>query len=403
MRAALLAAALALLAAGEAAAKAGRDAPGIVVRYPSGDAPDPATLQLVMGNPAVSTIVFEKGTQLFSSTLFVFQRNDLTLCGATGDPRDVVIESSARVAIQVEQARGTVLRGLTVRTAAANGVGVLLNAVPSPTIESFADDTTIERCSFSAYIGVQASVRAKNLTVSRCTFAVGPFTPGSTDGGVGLLWEDGRGLHVTRSRFAPARAVSAIAGVFVRGAQTASSAGERARDVLLTRNQVEGDFAVAMDLADLEDAVVRGNRIRLPRALPASGRGRVGIVVRRAGATQVTENYEVARNQVRGAHYGIWFVAAGDGTCERNDLRGCGASAPDDPVVGFGDTGAAVRVNLLGGVCHTVFTRNDLRGLASPVAVPAIVLVPFGDACDEDANPGNRVDRGRALFGGQTP
>jgi len=41
--------------------------------------------------------VFEKGTQIFASTLFVFKRNDLTLCGATGDPRDVVIESSARV------------------------------------------------------------------------------------------------------------------------------------------------------------------------------------------------------------------------------------------------------------------------------------------------------------------
>jgi hypothetical protein len=283
-------------------------------------------------------------------------------------------------------------------------VGILVNAVPDATKEGFADDTSVERCNFQGYIGVQASVRAKNLSVSDSTFTTAGFSAGTTDGGVGLLWEDGPGLFVTRSKFGVAQGVSAIAGLFVRGAQTPSSNGDRARSLLITRNTVTGDFATAFDLADVKDAVLRQNHVKFPKSGVTLARGRVGIVVRRAGATQDTEGYDLSRNSVRRAHYGVWLVGVGTGKLTQNDLGGCGSTAVDGTGDGaFNDFGGAVRVNLLGGVCKTTFTSNDFTGLSSPTSSPAVMLVPFGDACSEADNPGNRVDRGRALFGGENP
>jgi hypothetical protein len=374
---------------------------GLVVRYPSGDAPSPAALQAAMSDPDVSTIVFEKGVQLFSSALFVFKRDDLTLRGATGNPRDVTIQSSAAVAFQVEQAQGTSFQGLTITSSAAGGIGVLLNAVPGPTLEGFVSDTSISRCVFDSYIGVQASVRTRNLSVADSRFVGEPFSSTNSSGGAGLLWEDGPGLFVTRSRFTTARGVSALAALFVRGAQSASSAGDRATHLLITRNRVDGDFATGFDLADVQDTVVRGNRFQFPDSVIPGARGRVGIVVRRAAATQPPQDYDVRSNFVRRAHYGTWFLGVGPGTMSRNDFRGCGSPQVDasTSVGGFGDDGGAVRINVLAGKCNTTITRNDFRRLRSPVTIAAVVLFPNGQ-CDEAANPGNRVDAGRALFGG---
>lgn len=401
LRIAAAAAALALVGAPAADAKVTGTPSGFVVRYPSGDAPDPGTLQAVMSNPAVSAVVFEKGTHLFGSTLFVFKRNDLTLCGATGDPRDVVLSSSATTVLQIEQARGTTIRGLTLTTSATGGVGVLVNAVPGPTLEGFADDTSIERCSFRSYVGVQASVRARNLSVADSRFEAGPFSPGSTVGGAGLFWEDGPGLFVTRCRFGTASGVSALAALFVKGAQSPSSAGDRARQILVTRNTVDGDFAAGIDLADVTDAIVRQNRIRFPTTSVPGVRGRVGIVVRRAGATQVTDDYDVSKNVVTRSHYGLWLLGVSTGRVASNDFGGCGSADLDNASApGFQDRGGAVRVNLLTSTCSSTFTKNDFRGLRSPTSVPAVVLLPSTGTCDELLNPGNRTDRGRALFGG---
>lgn len=405
-------------AAASAHAKQTGEPAGFVIRYPSGDAPDPATLQVRMSDPSVSAIVFEKGTHVVHvqprpdvfNPLFVFKRNDLTLCGATGDPKDVILESSARAVFQVEQAQGTVFRGLTIRCnfdpppGVTGGLGVFLNAVPDATREGFVDRTRIERCDLDAYVGVQASVRTSELTVTDSRFVSRAIEPGSASGGVGLLWEDGPNLFVTRSAFTTARGVSAIAAIFVHGAQAPTSAGDRARQVFITRNSVSGDYSAGLDLADVKDAIVRQNRIRFPDTVGGGARGRVGIVVRRAAATQFTEDFELSQNTVRKAHYAVWLVGTGAGTCARNDFRGCGSETEDSAgPPGFSDHGGAVRVNLLGGACQTTFTSNDFRGLRSPVESAAVVLVPVADACTEAENPGNRTDRGRAVFGGAEP
>jgi hypothetical protein len=401
----LVAAASALVAAAAlvvpaAQAKVTGTPPGFVVHYPSGDAPDPASLQAVMSNPAVSAIVFERGTQLFSTTLFVFKRNDLTLCGVTGDPKDVVLQSTAAHVFQVEQATGVTFRGLTVATTATGGTGIFVNAVPDSTMEGFADDVSVERCVFSGYVGVQASVRAKNLSIADSAFQVGGFSPGSASGGVGVLWEDGPGLFVTRSRFTTQSGVSAVAGLFVRGAQTPTSEGDRASHLLITRNSVNGDFAAGFDLADLNGAAIRQNTIEFPNSVVPGVRGRVGIVVRRAAATQFTEDYSLTRNVFRRAHYGVWLLGVGAGGVVRNDFHGCGSPQPD--VVGgsgFGDRGGAMRINLAGR-CQTNVSSNDFRGLRSPLSDPAVVMFPAVTPCPGGSN---RVDQGRAVFGGANP
>lgn len=408
MRLATSAAALALVCAALVAeAKVDGTPAGFVVRYPSGDAPSPEQLQNVILNPAVSAIVFEKGTHFLPSTIFVFKRSDLTLCGTTGSPSDVTIESSGNSAFQLEQAEDVQIRGLTIRvrpTSGLGGIAVNLNASPAPGVNGFVDRTTIERCTFDSYIGVQGGVRARELTVSRCAFRSAAFQAGSPLGGAGVLWEDGRDLSVTRSRFTTEAGVSALSAVFVRGAQSPQATGERARRIFLTRNTVVGDYSAGFDLVDMKDAVVAENAIRFPAAgLPLS-RGRVGIVVRRAAASQATEDFVLRRNSVRRAHYGAWLVSTGASVIEGNDFHGCGSPATDggsDPA--FGDHGGAMRINLLGPTCVSSITGNDFRGLRSPAAAPAVVLLPTGDACDEAGNPGNRTDRGRAVFGGEEP
>lgn len=398
--AAAAALAFAALASPTANAKVTGTPSGFVIHYPSGDAPDPASLQAVMSNTTVSAIVFERGTQLFSSTLFVFQRNDLTLCGVTGNPKDVVIESTAGNAFQVEQSTRITFRGLTVNTSATGGTGIFVNAVPDSTKEGFADDVSVEKCRFNAYVGVQASVRARNLSIADSTFKVGGYSPGSSDGGVGVLWEDGPGLFVTRSRFTTASGVTGLSGLFVRGAQTPNSEGERASHLLITHNTVQGDFTVGFDLADLNGAAIRQNTIQFPNSVVPGVRGRVGIFVRRAAATQFTEDYAVSRNVFRRAHYGMWLLGVGAGSVSQNDFKGCGS--PQADVVGgsgFGDEGGAIRMNV-SGPCRTVVSGNDFRALRSTPSVPAVVMFPAATPCEGN---GNLVDRGRAVFGGANP
>ena len=381
---------LALAGATSAGARSGGDADGIVVRYPSSQVPDPGALQSALSPPSVSTVVFERGTHLFSETLFAFRREGLTICGATGSPGEVVIQSTATPALQIEQSRGITLRDVTLRSTANFGRALRLAAAVSPEIESFADDVRLEGAAFEAFVGVEATVRAKDLTMVGCRAEV------TQASGAGLLWEDGPRLQVTRTRFTTSSGVSALAAVLVRGAQSSASEGERARRLILTRNVVDGDFATGFDLADVVDARILGNRLVLPGAQLSGGAGRVGIVVRRAAASALTEDYELRRNTVRGAHYGLWLLNAGTGVVSRNDLGGNGSPSADTRFV---DTGGALRMNLQSGRCDTHVERNDFRGLRSPKTDPAVVVLPAGSEgiCFDDDDR-NRLDRGRPLY-----
>ncbi len=386
--------ALLVAAAFAAAPASGGLPPGTFVRYPSGDVPDPASLQqFLFAHPEVSTIVFAKGSYLFPSTLLVFGREGLTLTGATGRPEDVVIESSDTPALQIEQSQGTTIRGITLRTTAAFGSALRLASVLSTDFEGYVDDTVVEDCGLEGYIGANAEVRARNLTLDRCRIRV------TQAGGAAVLWEDGSGLFVTRTRMTAAPGVAATVGIFVRGAQTAESEGERARKILLTNNVVDGDFATGFDLADVTELRARHNRIAFPSStLSADGGGRIGIVVRRAAASALTEDYLLLGNSVSRAHYGCWLLNTGQGAAIANRFRDCGSSSPDTH---FSDTGGAMRLNLPGGVCGIEIDRNDLRGLKSPLSDPAVVVFPPGkeDLCFQGTTR-NRVDRGRALYPG---
>jgi hypothetical protein len=418
-RVAYLAAALVLAATAAHAKTPG----GLVVRYPT-DAPGIAALRAAMANPAVSTIVFEKGTHLLvdpdsnlPTALVVFRHNGLTLRGATGRSRDVVIQTAASTAILVEQANGTVLRDLTVRSTAAGGTALRLNSAFSAEVESYADDTTIVGCAFESFLGVQAGVRTRNLTLTGCRATV------TQPGGAGILWEDGSGLYLAKNRFttdiaaAPGVTSTATAAVFVRGPFLPASEGDRARHLRLSRNVVSGDFATGFDLADVTDLRLDGNRIRFPSPQyldqapnPDQVKGRVGIVVRRAVASAATEDYRLAGNSVRDAHYALWLLNTGQGAVVSNDFTRCGAPSSDQR---FGDTGGAIRLNLQSAVCDFSVLRNDLRRLKSPLLPtnPAVVVVPQGSEAvcftveDQAGNPvdlGNRVDRGRLLYLGAT-
>ena len=401
-----------LLAAAAAHAKTSGGGTGLVVRYPSGDAPDLPALRLAMANPAVSTVIFEKGTHLLvdpatntATTLFVFRHSNLTLCGATGRADDVVIQTAAATTLLVEQSNGTVLRDLTLRSTHALGTALRLNSVVSAEIESFTDDTAIDGCAFEGFVGVQAGVRMRNLTMgrSRCTV--------TQAGGAGLVWEDGSGLFLTRNRFttavAPDSGPTPIAAVFVRGPFVAASEGERARHLLFSRNEVAGDFATGFDLADVTDVRLDRNRITFPAPQytdvspdPDETRGRVGIVVRRAQASAQTEDFRLVRNTVHRAHYAAWLLNTGDGVVFANDFTQSGAATVD---ARFGDVGGALRMNMQNAQCGITIRRNDFRHLRSPAGPsnPAVVIVPAGNegACfgDDDRN---RVDRGRLLYAG---
>ena len=397
MRAAAALFALLVLAAPAAQAKARGLPAGSFATYPDDfgnalTAPD-ALRNFLASRPDVSTVVFQKGTHdLGASPVFVFRRSGLTLCGATGRAEDVVLTTSSSVSLVLEQTGGIVLRDLTVRSTATRGNAVRLNSVFSTDVESFADDTRLEGCAFEAFIGIQAAVRARNLTVtgSRCTV--------TQPGGAGLLWEDGTGLFVTRTRF-NTTSNTATAAIFVDGAQSPTSQGDRARHILLSRNTVTGDFATGFDLADVTDADLRDNRITFPGpqfATQTGLSGRVGIVIRRAAASALTENYFLTRNSVRKAHYGLWLLNAGRGGVLANRFGACGSPVADGR---FGDTGGAMRLNLQSAVCNISIQRNDFRGLASPSSAPAVGVLPAGnEGVCFGADDRNLVDRGRPLY-----
>jgi hypothetical protein len=383
--------------------------PGTFVRFPSGAVPDFAHLQsVIFANPEITTSVFEPGTYLFSQPLLVFGRRGFSLCGATGNPADVRIDSTADPAIDILESQQVTLRGLTVTTTASFGTAVYAASVLSPSIENFADDVTVSNCNLEGYIGAAAAVRARNLTVTGSRITV------TQPGGAGIQWEDGPGLFVTGTRFATAPGISATVGLFVKGAQEAAADGRRARKILITNNVVDGDFAAGMDLADVVDVRIRRNRVEFPspQFLTVQGgvnvlAGRVGIVLRRAAASNLTEDFTLLRNVVRRAHYGIWLFNAGSAQSPRtrgrvlgNDLRECAAATAD---ARFGDTGAAVRLNLGGGACPLVIDRNDFRDLASPIFEPAVVVFPQGRErnCFEGGRARNRLEASRPLHEGE--
>lgn len=398
----MAAAALAVLVAApptQAARPAER--PGFVIRYPSADAPDLGALNAAIQDPTVGTIVFEKGTNPFSAPITVFRREGLTLRGATNRPEDTVLESTSTVAVLLDECRDVDFRDLTIRSTSATGEAVRLQSVRTTTVEGFVRDVAVRDCRLEAWIPLRATVRARGLTVADSRLVV------TQTQGVGLLWEDGSDLHVTRTRFATSAfvdAVGAVAGLLVRGPFVAESEGDRARGIVLTRNRVEGNFRDGFNLADVKDVRIRGNRVTLPDATYTTTvtEGRVGLAVRRATASNATEDFELRSNRVRGAHTAVWLSGTGDGVVASNDLRGSG---DDDAVESrFSDTGCAVRIDLTGPVCRARVVGNDLRDLRSAAGAPAVVVTPDDPAegCFPDGH-GNRVDRARELFGEGTP
>ncbi len=391
------------VAASSAGAKAA-PAPG-VYKFPSADIPNVAALRAAVQNSGVQTIVVAKGDYDVGSGLFVAERDDLVVRGATGNPKDVVLRSSTSNAVAIEAARHVTFSGVTLSTSAPFTAAVFVDATPSASVQSYAEDVVLDRCALSGYEGVLATVGAKALTVTRCSFTLtGSGSP--AQGGAGIVWGDGPDLFVGRSSFRAASGVPAVAGVLVQGALAANADGGRASGIVLAGDDVAGDFAFGFDLADVSDARLRGNRVSFPQsttttALPgvAVGSGRVGIRVRRGKASQLTEDFALSGNRVRGAHYGAWTSDASSGVLKGNDFRACGSSAKDAE---FADFGGGVRMDLLGGVCRTSVVGNDLRRLRSPAASPAVVVFPDAAACFVSGAPaetGNHVDKGRAAFG----
>lgn len=389
-----LAAVLALCAAVSPAAGKSDQRPGLVVRYPSGQVPDANALNGALQDPTVGTIVFERGANPFSATLNLFGRSHLTICGATGRPEDTVIDSAAIVALVLDECSDITFRDITIRSTAAGGEAVRLQAVRSSSVEGFVHDVTFRDCRLEAFVPLRGTVRARNLDVADCRIDV------TRAGGAGILWEDGPGLFVTRTRFTTSAPSPATGAVVVRGAFVPESEGDRVQRLVLTRNRVDGDFITGFDLADLTDVRIARNRITFPTPTypTATGvRGRAGIWIRRASAAALTEDFEIRSNVVRGAHTAIWALNTGAGVVARNDLRRSGAAGAADER--FLDTGAAVRIGLFGPACSVEVDGNDLRDLRSDASLPAVIVDPAQSAggCFPEGSK-NRTDRGRAVF-----
>jgi hypothetical protein len=392
------------------AAGAGAKQPGGVdegvYRFPSDDIPLVANLKSAVQDSRVKVIVVAKGEYDVGTTpIFIAARDDLLICGATGDPKDVVFTAGQSSVVFVQEARRISFRSVTLSTSASFGAAVFLNATPSSDRESYVEDVTLERCALSGYEGIGATVGARNLVVTRCRFTV---TATNGQGGAGVFWADGPGLFVSRSRFTTADDAPSVAAVFVQGALAVGAEGGRARQILLLGNSVSGDFTRGFDLADVVEARIRSNSVSFPGprteadvAGTPAGSGRVGLLIRRANASSLTEDYEVFRNRVRGAYYGAWLVNASSGAVRRNDFRRCGSTARDPA---FEDDGGALRLNLAGGVCRVAVERNDFRALRTPTSEPAVSVFPVGaeDLCFS-GDEGNRVDKGRELYLGENP
>jgi hypothetical protein len=390
MRTAIVCAAALMVAGLAPPASAGRAAStGITVRYPSGEVPDAGALAAALADPSVGTVVFERGTNPFSAPVTVFRRSGLTLRGATSRASDSVIESSSAVAVLLDECTGVTIRDLTIRSTATSGEAIRLQSVRSSSVEGFVRDITVAGCRLEGFVPLRGTVRARGLSVSDSQLDV------TRSGGAGILWEDGPSLLVTRNRFTCSAPDFASAAILVRGALVSDSEGDRARGVIVTRNRVSGDFATAIDLADVVDTRVLRNQVEFPEATYTGGGGRAGIVVRRQAASAATEDYSIRSNRVRGAHTGVWLLNASTGIVASNDLRRNGTPAADTR---FNDTGCALRIAVFGVTCPATVTGNDFRDLRSPVSAPAVVVTPTGagDACFDEGQ--NRVDAGRDVY-----
>jgi hypothetical protein len=393
---ACVAAAASLLAAAPVDAARAADRPGLVVRYPSASAPDLTALNAAIRDPDVGTIVFERGTNPFSAPITVFRREGLTLRGATSRPEDTILESTSTVAVLLDECRDVDFRDLTIRSTAGTGEAIRLQAVRSTSVDGFADDVAVRDCRLEGWIPVRATVRAHGLTVADSRLVV------TQSQGVGLLWEDGSDLHVTRTRFATSEfvdSVGAVAALLVRGPFVSESEGDRARGIVLTRNRVDGNFHDGFNLSDVVDARIRANRITFSEPTYVNGtlQGRIGIAVRRATASSQTEDFEVRGNAVHGAHTAVWIAGTGAGSVVANDLRrsGCASCV----VELFQDSGCAVRIDLTTPLCDVRVDGNDCRELRTAAPAPACVVSPVAQAAEcfpEGAR--NRVDRGRTVF-----
>jgi len=398
------------------AAKTKNDGNRAILRFPSDDLPNEQALAAALQNSSIpTTIIVEKGTYLLTGQLFVFNRSNVVVCGATGRAGDVTFESAgggggagARAAIYVQQSSDITFRDLTIRGTAAGGQCVFMDAALSTTLASFAESVTLDGCTLEADNPVIATAAARSLTIKKCRIKIG-----ATDG-FGVLWGDGDALLITKTKFTTSAGVDAFAGVIVLGATAAASEGERAERIILTRNRFEGAFARAIDLADVLDARVRSNKILLSGDPIRDGTnltsglrtGRVGILIRRGAATALPADYEVRRNKIRGALHGIWLSFTGQGVISRNDLRRCGSPDVDEF---FREFGGALRLQLQSAICRIEIDRNDMRNLRSPksasdgssiVDVPAVTVVPdtLSEACFADGNDRNKLSNGRVLF-----
>ena len=391
-------------------AKTKRTENRLVLRFPSDALPNQNALALALQNSSIPTTIFvEKGTYVLTGQLFVFNRSDVIVCGATGRARDVTFESSgagggagADSAVYIQQSSDITFKDLTIRATSSRGRAVHMDAALSTTLASFSESVTLDGCTLEGPVPVFATAAARALTVRGCRIEI------NATGGVGILWGDGDALLVTKTKIVTSPGVEAISGIFVTGALAAASEGERAERIILTNNRIEGAYARGLDLADILDARIRKNKIMLTGGAINSSTnvGRVGILIRRGAATALPSDYEVRKNKIRGALHGIWLSFAGQGVVARNDLRRCGSDTTD---AFFQEFGGALRLQLQSGICRIVVERNDMRNMKSPksasdgtsiVDVPAVTVVPgtLSDACFADGNGGNKVSNGRVLF-----
>ncbi len=401
--------AFALLAAAggiPADAKSGRRG-GLILKFPSEIDETGFRLALQSSNQP-TTIIVGKGRHLLSSSVFVFGRSAVTICGATGRARDCILESEgAGPVFRIEQSEDIQFRDLTIRTEVPGGQAVRMNAVLDNNFSSFARSVYVRGCTLDADAPVFGTAGAEQLTIDRCKINV------RLEDSFGVLWSDGAGLQISRTRFSTEGSTEAFAAVFVAGAGAFFASGERVPDVILTRNKVRGRFLRGFDLADVVGARVHRNSMKLsgesirPVVGSREETGRVGILVRNADATTLVEDTEVSRNRIRNAHYGVWLLAVGGGAVVRNDLRGCGSSRKD---AFFNEYGGALRLTINSGLCKLDILRNDFRTLGSPTSdggadVPAIGVVPdtlaascFDDTAEADNATTNKLSGGRALY-----
>jgi hypothetical protein len=355
-----------LAAAGEIPALGGNE----VLHWPE-DFADSDSLRARLARPAPEdiprlkdlTIVFDRGVHEFPDALRV-ERDRVTLAGVG------TIRSPDEAAVVVSNCRAVSIRGMGLESTSPSGRGLLLEGSPGPGFDGQVSDVTIEDCSFAGATGIRATVFVGGVTVDHCRFRV------ERPGGIGISWADGEGLFVSRCRFEAHEGAGAASAVEVRGAQDPQSEGNRAHRVILSGNRIGGDFATALDLADVLDLEAVGNRVSFRSALRAAGEGRVGIAVRHEAASSLPEEIVLQRNRVRGAHTGIWLVESGSALVARNDFRYCGSPVPD---TAFHDSGCGLRLS--SPRCPSVrVLRNDFRGLRSPAGQPAVRESPSGTA-----------------------